>query len=636
MEKFEKYLEISKQLVDYVGGLQNIQGTAHCATRLRIVLENNELIQLEKIESLELVKGVFVAGDQLQIIFGPGLVNDVYAVFAKYTNTENMSLGDIKAKTTQKQNPIQKVIKSLSDVFVEIMPAILAAALLMGLTGVLGKWDVVVNNQTLYGINRLANLASTGIFAILPMAVCYSATKRYGGRPILGLVIGAIMLDGSLANAYNIGTAGFDPEVLHIFGFGIEMIGFQGGVIIALMMGYVVATLDKYFIKHIPDVIKLLVAPMLTVFISTVMLFTIVGPLGRLLSDGVTGSLIWMVENLGAIGYMLFAGFQQIIVITGLHHILGAIEAQLVAETGRNFLNPLMSVALIGQAGAVLGYLALHWKNVRTRELCIPSFISTLFGISEPAIFGINLRYKFPLIAGCIGGAIAGGYVYLVNLASLGFGTTAVPGIAIVDPSNNGYVNYVIAHVIGLVVGLLLTIVFGKMAMKKELGNKISISNTAIKEEVVEVCSEEMIVVEMPMQGKVKFVEESNDSMFASKALGDGICIEPIETQLVAPANATVEFVFPTKHALGLALEDGTKLMIHCGINTVELKGEGFTSFVEAGQTVKKGDVLLQMDIQAIQEKGYDTQTMMVFSEVPEKRKLNIQLEEGNVVITAI
>lgn len=625
MEKFDKYLEISKLLVDYVGGVQNIQGTAHCATRLRIVLENNDLIQLDKIEEVALVKGVFVAGDQLQIIFGPGLVNDVYAVFSKYTKTEDMSLGDIKAKTTQKQNPLQKVIKSLSDVFVEIMPAILAAALLMGLTGVLGKWDVVINNESLYGINRLANLASVGIFAILPMAVCYSATKRYGGRPILGLVVGAIMLDGSLANAYSIGTEGFNPEVLRIFNMSIEMIGFQGGVIIALMMGYVVATLDKYFIKHIPDMIKLLVAPMLTVFLSTVLLFIVVGPFGRLVSDGVTGSLLWMVENLGAIGYMLFAGLQQIIVITGLHHILGAVEAQLVAETGRNFLNPLMSVALIGQAGAVIGYLVLHWNNVRTRELCIPSFVSTLFGISEPAIFGVNLRYKFPLIAGCIGGAVAGAYVYFANLSSLGFGTTALPGIAIVDPQNNGYVNYIIAHLIGLSIGLILTIAFGKMNAKKDK----SIPS-------IDVHTSKETTLEMPIEGNIQPIEKCADQMFASKALGDGVVIEPTSDRIIAPADATIEFIFPTKHAIGLSLVDGTKIMIHCGINTVELQGEGFTSFVEVGASVKQGDLLLKMDIALIKEKGYNTQTMMVFSEVPKDRKANIQLQTRSVVVRTI
>ena len=380
--KQEKYLRISKELVENVGGLDNIQGVAHCATRLRIVLNDNALANIEKLEEIDLVKGVFIAGDQLQLIFGAGLVNDVYNVFSQYTHTENMSLGDIKQQSAKKQNPLQAIIKSLSDVFIDIMPGILAAALLMGITGVLSKWDVVANNETLYAINKLASLASNGIFAILPMAVCYSATKRYGGKPILGMIVGAIMLDASLANAYSVGSGSATAEVIRILGLPIELVGFQGGIIIALMMGFIVAKLDIFFDKKIPDVVKLLFSPLCTVFISTVLLFTIIGPVGRELSNGITGILIWVTQNLGAVGYMIFAGVQQIIVITGLHHILGAIEAQLIADTGRNFLNPLMSVALIGQGGAVLGYLAMNWKNLKARELCIPSFASTLFGIS--------------------------------------------------------------------------------------------------------------------------------------------------------------------------------------------------------------------------------------------------------------
>ena len=466
--KQEKYLRISQDLVNNVGGLENIQGVAHCATRLRIVLKNNDLANIEKLEDVDLVKGVFIAGDQLQLIFGAGLVNDVYEVFSQYTHTENMSLGDIKQQSTQKQNPFQAVIKSLSDVFIDIMPGILAAALLMGITGVLGKWDLVLNNETLYAINKLASIASNGIFAILPMAVCYSACKRYGGKPILGLIVGAIMLDASLANAYSVGSGSVTAEVIKIFGLPIELVGFQGGIIIALMMGFIVAKLDIFFDKKIPDVVKLLFSPLCTVFLSTVLLFTIIGPVGRELSNLITGGLIWVTQNLGALGYMIFAGVQQIIVITGLHHILGAIEAQLIADTGRNFLNPLMSVALIGQGGAVLGYLFINWKNLKARELCIPSFASTLFGISEPAIFGVNLRYKFPLVGGCLGGALAGAYVYFANLAAFGFGTTAVPGIAICDPANNGYFNYIIAHVIALVGGCVFTMIFGKIKGNKK------------------------------------------------------------------------------------------------------------------------------------------------------------------------
>ena len=441
--------------------------STHCATRLRIVLKDYDKINKEGIDNIDLVKGEFVAGNQLQIIFGAGLVNEIYEVFSAYTGTAGSSMADVKQEAAKKMNPLQAVIKSLSDVFVDIMPGILAAALLSGLTGVLSQWDVVAGNATLFGINRLVSLASNGIFSILPLAVCYSACKRYGGKPILGLVMGAIMLDGSLANAYDAAQGLVQPDSISLFGLNIELVGFQGGIIIALMMGFIVAKLDIFFDKKIPDVVKLLFSPMCSVLISTVLLFTIVGPAGRLLSNGITNGLIWMTQNLGLLGYMVFGGVQQIIVITGLHHIFGAIEAQLLSDTGRNFLNPLMSVALMGQGGAVLGYLALNWKNNKVRELCIPSFISTLFGISEPAIFGVNLRYKFPLVAGCIGGAIAGGYVFLTNLASLGFGTTALPGLAICDPAGNGYINYIVAHLIALGVGLVLTVIFGKVTAKK-------------------------------------------------------------------------------------------------------------------------------------------------------------------------
>lgn len=465
--KQQRYLEISRQITEQVGGKENIVASTHCATRLRIVLKDYDKINKEAIDNIDLVKGEFVAGNQLQIIFGAGLVNEIYEVFSQYTGTAGSSMAEVKSEAAKKMNPLQAVIKSLSDVFVDIMPGILAAALLSGLTGVLSQWDVVESNATLFAINKLVSLASNGIFSILPLAVCYSACKRYGGKPILGLVMGAIMLDSSLANAYDAAKGIVDVQTISLFGFDIELVGFQGGIIIALMMGFVIAKLDIFFDEKIPDVVKLLFSPMCSVLISTVLLFTIVGPVGRLLSNGITNGLVWMTQNLGILGYMVFGGVQQIIVITGLHHIFGAIEAQLLSDTGRNFLNPLMSVALMGQGGAVLGYLALNWKNNKAKELCIPSFISTLFGISEPAIFGVNLRYKFPLVAGCIGGAIAGGYVFLTDLASLGFGTTALPGLAICDPAHGGYLNYIIAHLIALGVGLVLTVLFGKVTAKK-------------------------------------------------------------------------------------------------------------------------------------------------------------------------
>ena len=635
MEKEKLYQKISKEVLENIGGSENIQGAAHCATRLRIVLKDLSLAKTDKLENIDLVKGCFVAGSQLQLIFGAGTVNEVYKVFAKEAKLENMSLSDVKDIANNKENPLQKVIKALSDVFVEIIPAILAAAILLGVTGFLANFEAVKTNQTLYAINRLSNLASVGIFTVLPMVVVYSATKRFGGRAILGIVVGAIMLDGSLANAYSIGTPGFNPEILDLFGLKIQMVGFQGGIIVALMMGYIVAQLDKFFEKKIPSVIKLLVSPMLTVFISTFLLFTIVGPIGRELSNYITGGLVWVSTEFGLIGYMIFAGLQQIIVITGLHHILNAAEAQLIATTGRDFLNPLMSVALISQGGAVLGYYLLHRKERKVAEIALPSFVSILFGISEPAIFGVNLKYKFPLIAGCIAGAIAGAFVYIFKLSSLGFGATAIPGITIIDPANNGYINYIIVHLIGLVLGIVICYTFGKAKTKKVIvDEEKAIENTSeIKVESTTDTNLDEITLISPIKGEVKDISESSDETFASKVMGDGILVNPSEEIFVTPADAKVELVFPTKHAIGLSLKDGSQILMHCGINTVSMNGEGFEVYVEEGQEVKQGDKLIKMDLEKVKQAGHSTQTLMIVNELPDGRKVEVNPDSKTPII---
>lgn len=626
MGKREEYLEISKQITELVGGMENIQGTAHCATRLRIVLQDDSLADLKKLENVNKVKGAFVAGNQLQLILGAGVVNDVYEVFAEYTHTQNMSLGDLKAQSAKKQNPVQAVIKALSDVFIGIMPAILAAALLMGLTGVLGNMEIVQNNENLYAINKLTSLASTGIFAILPMAVCYSAVKRFGGNPVLGMVVGAIMLDSSLANAYSVGSGTVVPETLHLFGLNVELVAFQGGIIIALMMGFVVAKLDVFFNKKVPDAIKLLVAPMLTVFISTVLLFTCVGPVGRLLSNGITDALVWATEHLGVFGYALFAGVQQLVVITGLHHIIGAVEAQLIATTGTNFINPLMSVALMGQGGAVLGYLVLNWKSVKARELCIPSFCSTLFGISEPAIFGVNLRYRYPLVGGCLGGAIAGAYVYFAKLTSLGFGTTALPGIAIVNPEFNGYINYVIAHILALAGGFVFAVLLGKVMGKNSEEKAVpeeALDKSGTQAEKTEAFTGALELA-APVDGDVRPVTESTDPTFSEKLMGDGIVVLPENGEVKAPCDAAVAFTYPGGHALGLELKDGSSILLHCGIDTVNLQGKGFTVLVKEGQNVAKGQVMLRFDKELIEKSGYSSEVLMIFTEIAEGRSLKL------------
>ncbi len=611
-KKRQRYLAISKQLAELVGGRKNIQGIAHCATRLRIVLENNDVVDQAAIENLDLVKGVFVAGDQLQIIFGAGLVNDVYEVFKEYTGIAGMSPSDLKTEANKKMNPIQRIIKALSDVFIDIMPGILAAALLTGLSGVLTNLDVVQNNETLYGITRLINISSGAIFGFLPLAVAYSACKRFGGRPILGIVIGCIMLSPSLTDAYAAAQGTAEVTTLHIFGLGVDLVGFQGGIIVALLMGVVTAKFDIFFEKKVPEVVRLLVSPLLTTLVSAILLFTIVGPVGRGLASALTGALVWMTQNLGIFGYAVFSGFQQLIVITGLHHIFGAIEAQLLADTGRNILNPLMSVAIIGQGGAVLGYLSRNYKDARTKELCIPSFISVLFGITEPALFGINLRFRYPLIGGCIGGAIGGAVVYFTNLAALGFGTTVLPGIALADPANNGYISYIIAHLLALAAGFLITFILGGFQKQPEAVR--APEQQKIKEETTEKSAEDDGLYAYAT-GQMISMEEVKDSTFAQKMLGDGFAILPEEGEVCAPVNGTVSSVFDTKHAICLISDGGVEILIHIGIDTVNLQGKHFTAYVKDGDVVKAGQPLVSFELEKVKQAGYDTVIPMVFTD---------------------
>lgn len=618
-DKRKRYEKIAADIVRLVGGRDNIIGVAHCATRLRLVLEDNDKADIKAIETVDLAKGVFVAGDQLQIIFGAGLVNDVCQVLAESIHMDSMSLGDLKTKANKRMNPLQRAVKALSDVFIEIMPGILAAALLTGISSVLGNLKFVENNDTLYGISTLINISSGAIFGFLPLCVAYSTVKRFGGRPIMGLVMGCIMLSNSLADAYAAAQGTAEITTLHIFGLPVELVGFQGGIIVALLIGIVTAKLDIFFEKKVPEVIRLLVSPLLTTLVSAFLLFMVIGPVGRGLASGITAALVWMTQNLGAAGYAVFSGVQQLIVITGLHHVFGAIESQLLADTGRNFLNPLMSVAIIAQGGAVLGYLARNRRDARARELCIPSFVSVLFGITEPALFGVNLRYRYPIIGGCIGGAIGGIVVYVTNLAALGFGTTVVPGIALADPAGNGYVNYIIAHGIALAAGFLFAFLLGAVFERRQTAdepeNTREFSEAAGQTSVQTAETEKLAAF---ADGQFMGIEKVNDPTFSQKVLGDGVAVVPSGNKVYSPADAVVEMVADTCHAVALRTKAGHGILLHVGIDTVQLEGKYFDVHVTAGQTVKKGDCLMDVDFGKIAEEGYDTSICLIFAELAE------------------
>ena len=625
-KKRERYEAIVQQVIEFAGGKKNILGIAHCETRLRLVLEDNDKADLKSMEKVDLVKGVFVAGDQVQIIFGAGLVNDVCQVLGEKLHMDTMSLGDLKTKAGKNMNPFQKALKALSDVFIEIMPGILAAALLTGLSSVLGNVKAVESNETLYGIARLINISSGAIFGFLPLCVAYSAVKRFGGRPIMGIVIGCIMLSNSLADAYAAAQGTVDVTTLHIFGFGVDLVGFQGGIIVALLMGLVTAKLDIFFEKKVPEVIRLLVSPLLTTLVSSFLLFLLIGPIGRGLASGITSVLVWMTKNLGIFGYAAFSGVQQLIVITGLHHVFGAIETQLLVDTGRNFLNPLMSVAIIAQGGAVLGYMVKNMKNAKAKELCIPSFVSVLFGITEPALFGVNIRYRYPLAGGCIGGAVGGAIVYITNLAALGFGTTVVPGIALADPTHNGYINYAIAHIVALGTGFFMTLILGMVFGKK---TAVDITEPGIIENntVENIHSENRKIEKLKQNeigayadGELIPIEEVSDATFAQKVLGDGMVIIPDNGNVYAPFDAEVAMVTDTGHAIGLTDKNGNQFLIHIGIDTVNLNGKYFQLQVTTGDQVKMGDILAINNLDKIKEEGYDMSVLLIATDINEKK----------------
>lgn len=489
-DETKTFKQITDTIIPAIGGKDNAIEAFHCATRLRINLKDTSKVDKETLMNMPLVKGVNInpTNKQLQIIFGPGLVDRVTAYFIKHTGIPAAGdSGDAEAvkeagenDTKKKKGWFQNFLDDLTGVFTEILPGILAGGILIGLNNLLtqkvfGSQSIIQMVPGLSGVSKIIGIGAGGIFAMLPLIVCYSATKRYGGRPVLGLAIGAVMMSSSLPSMSDVATGAAKPMIANVFGWHVSMTSFGGQIIVALIMGWVVAKLDNYFQKHLPGVIQFVLAPMLTILFASLGLFLVIGPVGVALSKGITDALLWVANTLGVFGYAAFSGVQQLIVITGLHNMFGAVETQLLASTGHDFLNPLMSVALMGQGGGVVAYYILNHKNKKAREISISAFFSILFGISEPALFGINLEKKYPLVGGCIGGAIAGAFVYLVKLNAISFGTTGLTGIAIAAPEHNGYLMYFLANLIGVVFGCIFSLIlsrFIKPSHEDEVGEK--------------------------------------------------------------------------------------------------------------------------------------------------------------------
>lgn len=628
------YAKIASLVIKNVGGKSNIKSVAHCATRLRFQLRDNSLRNEEAISDIEGVKGVFLTQSQFQIIFGSGTVNLVCAEVQKQLGTLEEKNDD---KDEEKGNPIQRFIKMLSDIFVPIIPAIVAGGLLMGLNNLLTS--PLIHGQAVIalfpqwqGLASAINTFANAPFVFLPVLIGFSATKKFGGNPFLGAAMGMIMVHPDLLNAYQIGIA--DPPMWNIFGFQIAAIGYQGTVLPVLAVSWILANIEKRLRKVTPSWLDNLTTPLLSILVTSFLTFIFVGPVlreaGNLLAAGIT----WLYNTLGPVGGALFGFAYAPITMTGMHHSFIAIETQLLADsvhTGGSFIFSTASMNNVAQGAAVLAVLLLT-KNDKMKSICSASGISALLGITEPAMFGVTLKLKYPFYAAMTGSAVGSAYLAGTKTLAQALGAAGLPGFISMKPDH--YLNFAIGLILSMSVSFALTFVFWKkFGLEKEdnteasaksvertpaagmpaVESKPAVESTSAAQSAP--ADREQTILYAPMKGEMFSVTQSADEMFASKMLGEGIAVNPVDGTVYAPCDGEVSLLFPTKHAVGIKADTGVEVLIHIGINTVGLEGAGFEAYVSQGDRVKRGDKLIQADLEFIREKGLNPQTMMILPE---------------------
>ena len=624
------YAKTASLVIKYVGGKDNIKSVTHCATRLRFQLRDNGLRNEEAISDLEGVKGVFLTQSQFQIIFGSGIVNMVCDEVQK-------QLGTLEEKPEEKEegkgNVVQRFIKMLSDIFVPIIPAIVAGGLLMGLNNLLTS--PLINGRSIIalypmwqGLASAINTFANAPFTFLPVLIGFSATRKFGGNAFLGAAMGMIMVHPDLLNAYQIGLA--QPPVWDIFGFQIAAIGYQGTVLPVLAVSWILANIEKRLRKVTPSWLDNLTTPLLSILVTSFLTFIFVGPVlreaGNLLAAGIT----WLYNTLGPVGGALFGFAYAPITMTGMHHSFIAIETQLLADsahTGGSFIFSTASMNNVAQGAAVLAVL-LMTKNDKMKSICSASGISALLGITEPAMFGVTLKLKYPFYAAMAGSAAGSAYLAATKTLAQALGAAGLPGFISMKPDH--YMNFAIGIILSMGVSFARTMVFWKrFALDQQDGTEKRTGSRAGEiEEASEMEMPRKIVTQLyvPMKGQILDVGQSADEVFASKALGSGVAINPAEGMVCAPCDGTISLLFPTKHAVGITSETGVEVLIHIGINTVQLDGQGFEAFVSQGDKVKKGDKLIAADLDLIREKGMNPQTMMI---LPEGGNLDVTVYPG-------
>ena len=601
------YKKSALEVLENIGGKDNIISAAHCATRLRLVIADNSKCSKEALENIDGVKGVFEASGQLQIIFGTGIVNKVYEEFIAAAGITGATKEDVKQAAASKQNVFLRAIKTLGDVFVPIIPAIVASGLLMGLLEGLSK---VFPAMAESGTYTIIHLFSNAAFVFLPILIAVSAAKVFGGNQFLGAVVGMIMIHPDLVNAWSVaGYEGTIPSATAWFGlYDINLVGYQGHVIPVVIAVWFMSMLEKKLHKIVPEIIDLFVTPLVTVLVTGYLTLTIIGPIFSTLENGVLSGVEHLINVPYGIGAMLCGAVYAPTVVAGVHHMYNALEAGLLSAHGVNTWMPIATAANVAQGAAALA-LALKTKNQKTKSLALPASLSAFLGITEPAIFGVNIRYVKPFIAGCIGGACGALVAGLTGVGASAYGITGLFGFLITT-------DYTVQYLLIMVVAVAVAFTISWILYKDEApAAKASAPAKKIETEKDTVYS--------PIKGKVIPLSEVKDETFAGEVLGKGIGIEPAEGKVYAPFDGEITTLFDTKHAVGLSNEDGLEILIHVGINTVELDGKGYTAHVAEGDKVSCGDLLLTVDLDAIRKAGYDTTTPVIVTNSDDYSEVN-------------
>ena len=635
-----KFTEDAKLLLEYIEGKDNIKAVTHCVTRMRFVLIDEKKADVKKIESLKSAKGTFTQAGQFQVIIG-NEVSEFYNEFTKIAGIDGVSKDAVKAAAKSNQTFVQKLMANLAEIFTPLIPALICGGLILGFRSVIGDIKLVEDgtktlvetSQFFAGLYSFLWLIGEAIFHFLPVGIVWSITRKMGTTQILGIILGLTLVSPQLLNAYNMAPGAVPP--VWDFGFvQIEMVGYQAQVIPAILAAFILVYLEKFWRRITPDYISMIIVPLFSLIPAVILAHTVVGPIGWAIGSfianavyaGLTSSFGWLFAG-------VFGFFYAPLVITGLHHMTNAIDLQLMSQFNGTILWPMVALSNIAQGSAVLAMIFLQRKNERAKQINVPACISCYLGVTEPALFGVNLKYGFPFICGLVGSCIAAMISVSSGVMASSIGVGGIPGILSIKPQF--MFMFFIAMIVAFCIPFILTTVVGKKKLTSEDVSGVDIKQAEFTE-TENIDSEENKVdtvaenFQAPITGITKKLSDIEDKGFASGAMGEGFAIEMQDGKVVAPFSGEVMVCFPTGHAYGLKSNDGKEILIHIGMDTVELDGKGFDVKVQAGQKIKQGDVLVNVDIDYVKSQGKSLVTPIVFTD---GRK--VELLQENVAVKA-